>query len=208
MPLTIDMLRRLWPHGDSKVPGLVEGIIASAPTVFPKYGITSDLVLAHFIAQVSHECGAGTEMVENLNYRADALRAQWPSHFTVQQAQSMAHNPQEIANQAYNGRMSNIIDSNDGWNFRGRGLTQTTGREGYQNLAAKTGLDLTNHPELVNDPAHALECGVADFVLCGCLPSALADDVVGVTRHLNGGTIGLIEREHWLAVWKAALGVA
>ena len=208
MPLTIDILYRLWPHGDSKVPGLVEGIIASIPTVFPKYGIISDLVVAHMMAQFSEECGGGTEMVENLNYRADALRSQWPSHFTPEQAQEMAHNPQAIANQAYNGRMLNVIGSNDGWNFRGRGLSQTTGREGYQSLADKTGLDLINNPELVNDPANALECGVADFVLCGCLPPALADDVISVTRHLNGGTIGLVEREHWLAAWKSALGVS
>jgi len=59
--------------------------------------------------------------------------------------------------------------------------------------------------ELLSDPDHALECGVADFVLCGCLPFAERDDVTGVTKHLNGGLIGLAERRQWLAVWKREL---
>jgi putative chitinase len=36
-----EALARLWPHGDQKIPGLRAGIIASAPMVFAKYGITT-----------------------------------------------------------------------------------------------------------------------------------------------------------------------
>jgi putative chitinase len=104
--------------------------------------------------------------------------------------------------------MGNAAGSDDGWNFRGRGASQTTGREGYARLAKATGLDLVTHPDRVNDPSSFLECGVADFVLCGCLPFAKADDVLGVTRRLNGGTVGLAQRQAWLAKWKAALGSA
>jgi Putative peptidoglycan binding domain len=81
-----------------------------------------------------------------------------------------------------------------------------TGRGNYEALGAKVRLDLVNHPDLVNAPATALECGVADFILCGCLPFAQADDVSGVTKHLNGGFEGLDERTLWLARWKTALG--
>ena len=49
---------------------------------------------------------------------------------------------------------------------------------------------------------------MADFVLCGCLPFARADDVLNVTRRLNGGAVGLAQRRAWLAKWKAALGTA
>jgi putative chitinase len=38
------------------------------------------------------------------------------------------------------------------------------------------------------------------------LPFAQADDVSGVTKHLNGGFTGLNERTLWLARWKTALG--
>ena len=204
-----EVLSRLWPGGDQKIPGLRAGIIASAPLVFAKYGISTPLLAAHVMAQISHECGAGHDVVENLNYSAGRMMQVWPSRFpTMASAQPYAGNPRALANKVYNGRMGNASGSDDGWNFRGRGAAQTTGREGYVRLAKATGLDLANHPDLVNDPKRFLECGVADFILCGCLPFAKADDVLNVTRRLNGGTIGLAQRQMWLAKWKAALGSA
>src|SRR3981189_3474443 len=130
--LTLDIMQQQWPHGDQHVPGLVEGLVAAAPTVFAKYGLTTPLTVAHAMAQFSHECGAGLEMVENLNYRAEQLRSQWPSPFT--------------ADMRYGGRMGNAPPpADDGWNFRGRGLSQVTGREGYAKLAEKSGLDLLDN---------------------------------------------------------------
>jgi putative chitinase len=204
-----EALSRLWPHGDEKISGLRAGIIAGAPAVFAKYGITTPLLAAHVMAQISHECGAGHDVVENLNYTAGRMMQVWPSRFpSMASAQPYAGNPRALANKVYNGRMGNAAGSDDGWNFRGRGASQTTGREGYARLAKATGLDVLNHPDLVNDPAHFLECGVADFIVCGCLPFAKANDVLGVTRRLNGGTVGLAQRQVWLAKWKAALGSA
>src|SRR3954469_4014232 len=203
----INTLYNLWPNGDEKIPGLRDGMAASAQAVFQKYGIESPLLVAHVMAQISHECGAGHDVVENLNYTAGRMMQVWPSRFpTMASAQPYAGNPRALANKVYNGRMGNAAGSDDGWKFRGRGAAQTTGREGYARLANATGLDLLNHPDLVNDPQHFLQCGVADFVLCGCLPFAKADDVVNVTRRLNGGTVGLAQRQQWLAKWKAALG--
>jgi putative chitinase len=204
-----EVLSRLWPSGDAKIPGLRAGIIVSAPAVFQKYGITTPLLAAHVMAQISHECGAGHDVVENLNYTAGRMMQVWPSRFpTMASAAPYAGNPRSLANKVYNGRMGNAVGSDDGWNFRGRGAAQTTGREGYVRLAKATGLDVVNHPDLVNDPRTFLECGVADFINCGCLPFAKADDVLNVTRRLNGGTIGLAARQAWLAKWKAALGSA
>jgi len=161
------------------------------------------------MAQISHECGAGHDVVENLNYTAARMMQVWPSRFpTMASAAPYAGNPRALANKVYNGRMGNAAGSDDGWTFRGRGAAQTTGREGYARLAKATGLDVVHFPDLVNDPLRFLECGVADFVLCGCLPFAKADDVLNVTRRLNGGTVGLAQRQAWLAKWKAALGSA
>ena len=204
-----EALSRLWPSGDARISGLRAGIAAAAPAVFAKYGINSPLLVAHVMAQISHECGAGHDVVENLNYSAVRMTQVWPSRFpTMAMAAPYAGNPKALANKVYNGRMGNATGSDDGWNFRGRGAAQTTGREGYARLAKATGLDVVNHPDLVNDPGVFLECGVADFILCGCLPFAKADDVLGVTRRLNGGTVGLAQRQAWLAKWKAELGSA
>lgn len=204
-------LKSLWPHGDQHIPGLVEGIIASASTVFPKYGTTAPLVIAHMFAQFSEECGAGLEIIENMNYSAEGLRRTFPTHFTATMAARYAHNPRMIADVAYGGRMGNAPPpSDDGWNYRGQGLSQVTGKEGVQILqkvldAHGAEFNVVDDPSLIVNPKYTLECGVADFIACGCLPFAEKDDVVSVTRHLNGGLNGLAVREHWLALWKKEL---
>lgn len=207
--LDLTLMRRMWPRGDSRVPGLLEGIVATAPAVLAKYGVTDDMAIAVMMGEFTEECGGGTEVVENLNYRAAALHSQWPRHFTMQQALAMAHQPRLIANQAYNGRMGNRLGTSDGWTYIGRGPAQTTGRDAYRQLGAILGLDLLNHPELINDPQHFLEAGVADFVkICGCLPYAERDDEINATRHLNGGLIGLHQRQTSIAMWKHAMGLS
>lgn len=207
-------LKRLWPHGDATVKGLVEGMIASAPAAFPKWGVSSDLAVAHIMGEFSEECGSGTEMQENMNYSAARLLQVFPTHFNHDQAIALQHQPRRVADQAYNGRMGNRIGTDDGWNYRGQGLSQLTGRSGYAEFARRTSIDVLNHPELLIDPAHALECGVADFVICGCLPYALRDNLVGVASLLNVGHLtdaahinGYSMRVNWTSLWKHALGV-
>jgi putative chitinase len=77
--------------------------------------------------------------------------------------------------------------SDDGWNCRGQGLPQLSGADNYKALAMLTGHDVFNHPEILLDPKTALECGVADFVMCGCLPYAEKDALIGVSSMLNVG---------------------
>src|SRR3979411_3240388 len=140
-----EALSRLWPHGDAKIPGLRAGIIASAPGGFAKYGITTPLLAAHVMAQISHECGAGHDVVENLNYTAGRMMQVWPSRFpTMASTQPYAGNPRALANKVYNGRMGNASGSDDGWNFRGRGASQTTGRDEYQRLGKLAALYLVS----------------------------------------------------------------
>ena len=199
-------LRRLWPQGDSRVPGLLPGMVQSSEAVFASYGITTPLLVAHVMAQISHECGAGRDVVENMNYSAGRMMQVWPSRFpTMASAQPYAGNPRALANKVYNGRMGNAVGSDDGWNFRRRGGSQTTGRGGYERVKKATGIDLVSQPEYLIDPRYFLTCAVSDFINCGCLPFAGDDDVVGVTRRLNRGTVGLVERKAWLAKWKTAL---
>jgi putative chitinase len=76
-----EALLRLWPNGDVKIPDLRAGIIAAVPAVFAKYGISTPLLAAHVMAQISHECGAGHDVVENLNYTAGRMMQVWPSRF-------------------------------------------------------------------------------------------------------------------------------
>lgn len=213
MPTFAQVLNTLWPDGDRKVPGLRAGIAAAAPSIFAKYGLTSNLLIAHAMAQFSHECGAGLEMVENIHYTAERAVQVWPSRFSsaadcYAKVGSWSGDPDfpgKLIDSVYGRRMGNRVGTHDGRNFIGRGLPQTTGRDGYAAITAKIGVDFLTNPDWVNKPEYALEVGVADFIICGCLPFAKADDVTGVTRRLNGGTVGLAERQAWLARWKKAL---
>lgn len=212
-----DAFTKLWPHSDITIKGLGAGIIAAADEVFPKYGWDSDLLIAHAMAQFSEETDCGREMQEDMNYSAGRLLHIFPAHFSHGQAITMQHDPRAIADMAYGGRMGNARPpSDDGWNFRGQGLSQVTGRDGYAALSNRTGLDLLNHPELIIAPTTALECGIADLTLCGCLPYAQKDSLVGVSSMLNIGHFtadsnkinGYAMRRSWLSLWKHALGVA
>ncbi len=212
--LTLDVMKSRWPCGNQHIPNLLQGIVSAAPVVFEKYGLTSPLVVAHAMAQFSEECGQGLEMLENLNYSAERLLQIFPSHFTPTMAAHWAHNPEAIGEIAYGGRLGNAPPpSADGYVFRGAGLSQLTGRTNVvklQALLSKNGAeyDITQSPAFIVDPVHALECGVADWVLCGCLPFAQRDDTPGETKALNGGLIGIQERNRQVALWKSALGVS
>ena len=211
--ITLELMQKMWPHGNQHIPGLLEGIVATAPAVFEKYDINSRLLICHLFAQFSEEAGQGLEMVENMNYTAQRLLEIFPTHFTPAMAQRWAHNPRGIADIAYGGRMGNAVPpSDDGWNYRGKGLSQVTGKEGYEKLQSA----LTEHviswsiiddPDLIVDPNHTLECGVADWLVCGCLSHAEKDDIVGETRALNGGLNGLAERRRQLFLWKKSLNM-
>jgi putative chitinase len=214
-------LQKMWPHGNHTVPGLLEGIAASAPSVLAKYSISSPLVVAMMFGQFSEETGGGIDMVENIHYTPVRACQVWPSRFesvadVYAKIGSSPGDPQfamKLMDKVYGGRMGNRPGTHDGSTYIGRGLSQCTGRgqekppSGYVGVGIKTGLDVLNHPEILSAPATALECGVADFILCGCLPFAEKGDVLSVTKHLNGGTIGLTERARWTAAWRNELKV-
>jgi putative chitinase len=112
---------------------------------------TSRFHLAAILAEAFHETGGAMQPVtENLNYSAKRMAQVWPSRFpTIASAQPYANNPQKLANKVYGGRLGNT-GPNDGWVFRGRGLSQITGRANY----AKFGIADT--PEKAGEMATAV----------------------------------------------------
>jgi putative chitinase len=115
------------------------------------------------MAQFSHECGAGTEMAENINYTAKRACQVWPSRFRSEAdcfatVGSSAGDPDfriKLIDNVYGGRNGNRPGTHDGSAYIGRGLSQVTGRGNYEALGAKVGLDLVNKPDLVKAPAAA-----------------------------------------------------
>jgi putative chitinase len=212
-----------WHVNDPNILALVNGILTTQQDVFAKHGITKDIHIVHMMAQFSHETGEGNEMTESLNYKPAALLAQWPKHFTSAQAMACGRTADHPANQkmigelAYGGRMGNDpAPSEDGFNYRGRGLIQTTGKKSYAELATFTGLNLVSSPQLVTDPTQALECGVAEFVhYPQMLAHCEADDLLAVSSLINVGhlvndpnqVIGFKDRAAQLRLWKHQYGL-
>jgi putative chitinase len=204
MSLDAVTLRRLWPRAPQPI---VDAIASRSAIVFPKYGLTTPLRQAHFLAQISHEFGGGTIGRESLNYSTAArIAAVWPRRFTPATAAPYVHNDRGLADKVYNDRMGNRPGSDDGFDYRGGGPLQLTGRDSYRAIGAIVGLPLEERPELVTAPNYMLEIAAAEFRKLGCLPFCDRDDVEGVTYHVNGGYTGLASRKAWLAHWKAELG--
>ena len=51
----------------------------------------------------------------------------------------------------YNGIIGNRPNTDDGFNFRGSGLNQLTGRANYEKYAKKSGIDIVSNPNLNNN---------------------------------------------------------
>ena len=161
---------------------------------FNKYEINTIKRQAHFIGQCAHESNWFKTLEENLNYSANGLMAIWGSRFpTLEVAQMYARNPEKIANKVYGGRMGNI-DDGDGWKYRGRGIIQLTGRENYRNTGRAIGVDLEGFPELAIVPLYACLAAGHFWSKKGINAFADADNYQEVTRRINGGQNGLMDR--------------
>lgn len=115
---------------------LPESIFNELPLVIKVFNIDTICKLAHFLAQTSWESNGFKSLEENLNYTAEGLCKVFSDYFhNIEKANQFAHNPKAIANHVYANRLGNgNEDSGDGWNYRGRGGIDTTGKYNYQIL--------------------------------------------------------------------------
>jgi putative chitinase len=163
---------------------------------FIKFKIDTDRKQAAFLGQCGHECGNFKVFEENLNYRAETLMKLWPKRFpTLEFAKQYERNPRKIANSVYANRMGNRDEaSGDGYRFRGRGAIQLTGHSSYYHAGQALGVDFVTNPDLVATPLYALLTAGWFWSTHGCNELADAMNWVGLTKKINGGTIGLDDR--------------
>ena len=178
-----------------------EQYIHDLEEALPRHGIAdSRLRLAHFFAQVLHESGCMRFDMENLNYSSEALRKVFGKYFTTKaDADAYARQPEKIANRVYANRMGNRGEtSGDGWRYRGRGLIQLTGRTNYKAFAEWVGdTRIMDEPDLVSSE-YAVHSAVFFWEKNNLNRLADNDDVVGLTRKINGGENGLAHRRELL----------
>ena len=181
--------------------GDADQYIGDLEATLPRYGIAdSRLRLAHFFSQVLHESGLMRFDTENLNYSAKALRAVFGKYFkTDADADAYARQPQKIASRVYANRMGNGSEaSGDGWRYRGRGLIQLTGKDNYKAFAQWVEDDRAlNEPDIVATD-YAVHSAVYYWDRNNLNAIADKDDVVRLTKRINGGLNGLSHRRELL----------
>jgi putative chitinase len=147
-----------------------EGIASGLDQYCPQYEINTHLRLAHFISQACHEtCG--------FRY----LKEIW--------------GPTQ-AQRAYEGRVDlGNVRVGDGFLYRGRGIFQLTGRDNYAREGAALSLPLEVDPDLAADPETSAHIACHYWQTHQINVPADANDIERVTRAINGGLNGLVDRQ-------------
>lgn len=144
--------------------------------ILNSYDINTYLRIAHFMGQVTHEC-AGFRTTEEFASGA-----------------------------AYEGRQDlGNTQRGDGRRYKGRGLLQLTGRANYREMGAKLGIDLENNPRTAGDPLISLKIACEYWKSRNINKPCDSDDLIRVTRLVNGGLNGLDDRRKYLRKAKTAL---
>ena len=187
---------------------------AALNEMLPKYGITTDKRIAGFISQCAHESSDFRVLQENLNYKEATLLKVFPRYFGPgkENAAEYAGNPQKIANYVYMdknrskaGALGNVKE-NDGFAMRGKGLKQVTGRANHEAFGKTVGMTAEEAAEYLMTKKGALESALWFWGSRKLNDVADTGDVVKLTKIINGGDIGLADRQARFAKAMAALG--
>lgn len=134
-----------------------------------KYEVNTTLRMAHFLAQIAHESG-------ELLYKKELA-----------------------SGMKYEGRKDlGNTQKGDGPRYKGRGLIQVTGRYNYGLISKDLDVDFVNKPELLEEDEWAVASAFWYWNRNKLNNYADRDDVVTVTKRINGGTNHLQERIEYL----------
>ncbi len=145
-------------------------------TLLNSYGINTPLRLAHFFAQLDHESGGFYYLKELGN----------DAYF-----------------KKYEGRkdLGNTVKG-DGLKYKGRGYIQITGRSNYTALSNDTKVDYVNNPQWLEREADAMISALWFWNKKKLNTIADKDDILSITKKINGGLIGINDRKTKLAKYK------
>lgn len=168
---------------------LRDRVIAMTPGVnatFEQFEINTPLRMAHFFGQVLHESG-GFRYLREIWGPTDAQRRYEP--------------PSSLA------RTLGNTQPGDGARYMGRGVIQLTGRSNYAQFSRAMGVDFVANPDLVASPQYAVTAAGWFWQTRNINQHADRDDLIAVTRVVNGGRNGLADRQKYLNRAKQVLGV-
>lgn len=169
MIITKELLLRVFPKANPSV----VNCIYDNEDLFDKYGVDTRLRQINFFSQCGEETGGLISMVENGAPDNPRFR-----RYDVNQS---------IGNK-YPG---------DGYNYRGRGLLQLTGRGNYRWIGHEAGFDYEGNPEMVAEPYHSILSALVYWHLHRLNTYADHDDIHKITLLINGGLNGYSDRIYY-----------
>lgn len=200
-----------------------------------KFGISNKLELAHLLAQYAHESanfttwGGGEKFryktarrIFCTNFASSSIHAARLAQINAKQAELFANDndfcPQPwLFNLVYGARMGNetngVLD-NDGYNYRGGGVVQLTGKNNYEHFlkwlhqsGQQLNLTLDTIGEFVRSSNGGLLAGIWFWLANNLGKFARSDDIFGLTKAINGGNNGLEKRKCLTIKYKHELGI-
>jgi predicted chitinase/V8-like Glu-specific endopeptidase len=200
--LTFDRLKHFSPQADTK---LLESLIDNKDYLI-EAGIDNSLRLSHFLAQIAIETGGLKRLDENLNYRASVLKRVFSKkRLPRAEADRLAALPKgqreiAIANYVYGQILGNEgRQTNDGWDYRGSGYIQLTGRYNFRKRGEDINIPLEQNPDLARMPKQGLRVAAAYWKSIKVNPLADNDNIRQIRKAVNGPAAhGLPVAEVWL----------
>jgi putative chitinase len=180
IPVDAQTMHEMAPHFNGELAErqntIITGVGEVLAATLQAYGIDTRLRIAHFLGQTCHESAGFRTTVEF------------------------------ASGERYEGRADlGNTKAGDGPRYKGRGLLQLTGRANYRELGKRLAIDLEGDPELAAEPVLSLTIACEYWKRKKINGACDLDDVVRVTKLVNGGSNGLADRRSLTAKAKAAI---
>lgn len=176
-------------------------------------GVDGDFGAGSFTALL-RRCGATATIAEDLGFVLAATRNEYGllentlrlEHFLAQLGhESDGYKAMEeyASGAAYEGRANlGNTQKGDGVRYKGRGPIQITGRSNYRTYGRKIGINIEKYPELASNPCIGMRLALEYWKAKDLNALADKDDILTITKRINGGTNGLDDRKRRLALAK------
>lgn len=200
--VTVELFKQIFPKSINPIE-----LQKAFAKYFSQYEINTTNRRSGFLAQCGHESNGFSVMKENLNYSAEGLLVTFPKYFHgIVDAQGSARQPEKIANRVYANRMGNGNEaSGDGWKYKGSGILQITGHDNYKAFADYKELTLDQIVVYINSIEGAVESALWFWETHNLNTYCDNDDIIGLTKRVNGGLNGIEDRTNLYVKIKAIL---
>lgn len=193
--------------------GRINNLVPYINDICPKYGIVNANIFHEFFANLCEESSEFSRYEENLHYsKPERLMVVWPHRFaTIAEAQPYVNNPKGLAMKVYGRRkdLGNITDE-DGWDFRGSGPIQITGRSNFTAFSVwmQNKFNIIKSPvdwgiTLRTSDEYGMHSACWIFAIAKKLiDEAERDEMKEIVLRINGGYTNMAERIHYYGLAK------